>query len=171
MIHDRDSRYGANFDRRVRGLGIRQVRTPFRSPRANAVAERWVRSARSECSDHTHRFQRSQFSSSSIRVRDLLQSLPTAPLVGPSSSMRRGKASLGKHAERSRRTCAWRVTPHLPRRCMTSFCAPQRPISIVPGDSRNDRVNLLLSIMAQKYAREWKPVTPARSLAGGLPTH
>jgi putative transposase len=25
LIHDRDSRYGANFDRRVRGLGIRQV--------------------------------------------------------------------------------------------------------------------------------------------------
>ena len=38
LIHDRDSRYGANFDRRVRGLGIRQVRTPFRSPRANACA-------------------------------------------------------------------------------------------------------------------------------------
>jgi len=51
LIHDRDSRYGANFDR-VRGLGIRQVRTPFRSPRANAVAERWVRSVRSECLDH-----------------------------------------------------------------------------------------------------------------------
>jgi transposase InsO family protein len=52
LIHDRDSRYGASFDRRVRGLGIQQVRTPFRSPRANAVAERWVRSARSECLDH-----------------------------------------------------------------------------------------------------------------------
>ena len=38
LIHDRDSRYGASFDRRVRHLGIRQVRTPFRSPRANACA-------------------------------------------------------------------------------------------------------------------------------------
>jgi putative transposase len=28
LIHDRDSRYGASFDRRVRGLGIRQVHTP-----------------------------------------------------------------------------------------------------------------------------------------------
>jgi transposase InsO family protein len=52
FIHDRDSRYGANFDRRVRGLGIRQVRTPFRSPRPNVVAERWVRSARCKCLDH-----------------------------------------------------------------------------------------------------------------------
>src|SRR5215475_12094925 len=51
LIHDRDSRYGASFERLVRGLGIPQVRTPFRSPRANAVAERWVRSAQSECLD------------------------------------------------------------------------------------------------------------------------
>jgi putative transposase len=49
LIHDGDSRYGVSFDRRVRHLGIWQVRTPFRSPRANAIAERWVRSARSEC--------------------------------------------------------------------------------------------------------------------------
>jgi putative transposase len=48
----RDNRYGGSFDRRVRGLGIRQVRTPFRSPRTNAVAGRWVRSVRSECLDH-----------------------------------------------------------------------------------------------------------------------
>jgi putative transposase len=34
LIHDRDSRYRTSFDRRGRGLGIRQVRTPFRSPRA-----------------------------------------------------------------------------------------------------------------------------------------
>jgi transposase InsO family protein len=44
LIHDRDSRYGKVFDRRVSNLGIRQIRTPFRSPRANAIAERWVRS-------------------------------------------------------------------------------------------------------------------------------
>jgi transposase InsO family protein len=72
LIHDRDSRYGASFDRRVRHLGIRQVRTPFRSLRANAVAERWVRSVRSECLDHVFVFQRAQFASSSIRVRHLL---------------------------------------------------------------------------------------------------
>jgi putative transposase len=102
LIHDRDSRYRANFDRRVRGLGIRQVRTPFRSPRANAVAERWVRSVRSECLDHLVVF--SEANLRSIRVCHLLQSLATAPFVGRGSSMRRGKkASLGKHAERSSR--------------------------------------------------------------------
>ena len=52
LIHDRDSRYGAAFHRRIRSLGITSIRTPFRSPRANAIAERWVRSARTECLDH-----------------------------------------------------------------------------------------------------------------------
>jgi transposase InsO family protein len=51
LIHDRDSRYGGVFDRRLHHLDITQLRTPFRSPRANAIAERWVRSARTECLD------------------------------------------------------------------------------------------------------------------------
>ena len=56
LIHDRDSRYGALFDRRLKNLGITQVRTPFRVPQANSIAERWVRSARQECLDHTFVF-------------------------------------------------------------------------------------------------------------------
>jgi hypothetical protein len=36
LVHDRDSCYGSTFDRRVRNIGIAQIRTPFRSPRANA---------------------------------------------------------------------------------------------------------------------------------------
>ena len=52
LLRDSDSRYGTTFDRRVRNIGIAQIRTPFRSPRANAIAERWVRSVRTECLDH-----------------------------------------------------------------------------------------------------------------------
>jgi hypothetical protein len=51
LVHDRDACFGTSFDRRVRNLGIAQARTPFRSPRANAIAERWVRSVRTECLD------------------------------------------------------------------------------------------------------------------------
>ncbi len=56
LIHDRDGSYGVAFDRRVRSLGIRYVRTPVRAPKANAVAERWIRTVRAECLDHVFVF-------------------------------------------------------------------------------------------------------------------
>jgi len=52
LIRDRDGRFGIEFDRRVQRLGVKRIRTPVRAPRANALAERWIRSARNECLDH-----------------------------------------------------------------------------------------------------------------------
>jgi transposase InsO family protein len=52
LIHDRDGCFGASFNRRVASLGIRQIRTPVKAPKANAFAERWVRTIRNECLDH-----------------------------------------------------------------------------------------------------------------------
>ena len=52
LIHDRDSSFGTVFDRRIESLGIKQIRTPVRAPKANAIAERWIRSIRNECLDH-----------------------------------------------------------------------------------------------------------------------
>ena len=36
LVHDRDSTYGADFRRRVGGLGTRLLATPPRAPQANA---------------------------------------------------------------------------------------------------------------------------------------
>jgi transposase InsO family protein len=33
-------------------LAIAQIRTPVKAPKANAIAERWIRSIRNECLDH-----------------------------------------------------------------------------------------------------------------------
>ncbi len=52
LIHDRDSSFGTVFDRRIQSLGIKQMRTPVKAPKANAIAERWVRSVRNECLDY-----------------------------------------------------------------------------------------------------------------------
>ena len=53
LIHDRDGCYGTAFNRRARSLGITQIRTPVKAPMANAIAERWIRTVRAECLDHT----------------------------------------------------------------------------------------------------------------------
>jgi putative transposase len=51
LIRDRDSKYSGAFDEVFRTDGIRIVKTPVRSPQANAIAERFVRTIRTECLD------------------------------------------------------------------------------------------------------------------------
>ncbi len=52
LIHDRDNVYGKDIASKLAGIGITDVRTPYRAPLANSVAERAVRTFRQECLDH-----------------------------------------------------------------------------------------------------------------------
>ena len=52
FVRDRDTKYVASFDEVFRGESAETLRTPFRTPNANAYAERFVRTIRSECLDH-----------------------------------------------------------------------------------------------------------------------
>jgi putative transposase len=51
LIHDRDTKFSRAFDEVFRTEGIKVIRTPIQAPNANAFAEGWVRTVRSDCLD------------------------------------------------------------------------------------------------------------------------
>ncbi len=62
LIRDNDRKFGPHFARVAITSGIKVLRTPYRTPRANAVCERFLGSVRRECLDHFLIFQEKQLS-------------------------------------------------------------------------------------------------------------
>jgi transposase InsO family protein len=52
LIHDRHSIFNNDLDETVKRLGLRPLRTPIRSPQANAYCERLIGTIRRECLDY-----------------------------------------------------------------------------------------------------------------------
>jgi putative transposase len=52
LVRDRDNKFTATFDNVFASIDAETIVTPVRSPKANAFAERWVRTVRQDCLDH-----------------------------------------------------------------------------------------------------------------------
>src|SRR5215468_772279 len=52
LIRDRDTKFGPSFARVAATSGIKVLKTPYHTPRANAICERFLGSVRRECLDH-----------------------------------------------------------------------------------------------------------------------
>jgi len=61
IIGDRDSKFGSCFARVAATSGIKLLKTPYHTPRANAICERFLRSVRQECLDHLLILHEKQF--------------------------------------------------------------------------------------------------------------
>ena len=52
LIRDNDGKYGQQFSAVAAGTGIKEIRTPYQAPNANAICERYMGTLRRECLDH-----------------------------------------------------------------------------------------------------------------------
>lgn len=52
LNHDRDNKFPADFDRALKTFGVRGLKTPVRTPTANAYAERAIGTLRRDCLDY-----------------------------------------------------------------------------------------------------------------------
>jgi putative transposase len=51
LVHDRDTKFSHAFAEVFRSEGFKVIHTPVQAPNANAYAERWVRTLRTDCLD------------------------------------------------------------------------------------------------------------------------
>ena len=103
LIRDTDRKCGQDFARVAATSGIRVLRTPCRTPQANAVCERFLGSVRRECLDHFFIFQEKHLHrllNASVRYfnqarphQGLGQRIPEPPVPAPASLNRSNQVS------------------------------------------------------------------------------
>jgi transposase InsO family protein len=104
LLRNRDFVYGGDFGSRLAGLGVEQVLSPVRAPRANAVGEWLIGTLRRECLDHllvlNERHLRAVFAefaafSNGARPHRTLGLETPLPAVRPTSGPIRARPVLG----------------------------------------------------------------------------
>jgi hypothetical protein len=103
LVRDQDRKFARAFDEVFRSEAVRVLRRPVRAPRANAYAERWVRTVRTECLDWLLILNRTHLE----RVLRVYARCAVPLLLGPAAAEpgRLGRAD-GAHGPRPRRQTA-----------------------------------------------------------------
>jgi putative transposase len=115
LIRDRDSKFTGGFDEVFRTEAVTVIQTSFRSPQANAHAERFVRTARTECLDWLLIVGPRQLDHSA-RLRRSLQHRAPAPSARPLPTRRNRATDATTPARRCPAARATRPTRRPPAR-------------------------------------------------------
>ena len=91
LVRDRDSKFTAAFDEVLAGNGVRIIKTPVRSPRANSFAERYVGTLRRECLDHLLIYGEQHLRRTLTEYAPALQRTSTTPVAGTKTSAARAR--------------------------------------------------------------------------------
>ena len=91
LVRDRDSKFTAAFDHVLAGNGLRIIKTPVRSPRANSFAERYVGTLRRECLDHLLIYGEQHLRRTLTEYAPALQRTSTTPVAGTKTSAARAR--------------------------------------------------------------------------------
>ena len=150
LIFDHDAKFGLDAIAAVRAMGSQAVRTSFRSPWQNGVAERWVGSLPSGSAGSRNRARRATSEAAAVRVRSLLSRGPDASWVEQRNTSGAGRDKHRLRGSGQSHTAFGRITPPLrPGRlkifpCGTISATRRTPVCLIlvtTGDG-----NLVLNI-------------------------